>query len=160
MKKLFLLPIVALLFAFVVGCDNAAQVAEMKAKQAAEVEAQVASQVAEMRKSLVEGCNSQFDAAVRLRYDSLMAVVAKPAVGVAKPTGKPTPKPTGKPAPKPEPVKPPPPPPPAPKPTGPVDRFGRDASGKVPTTPQGATSTTATKTPTDRFGRPMPNAPK
>ena len=109
MKKSFLLSISALL-AFIVGCDNAANMEAMKAKTMYTIDSLAAAEVAAQRATLLTQCNQSIDAAIQGRVDSLMAIAAptKTLSGAGKTSTKPTKKPVAKtpaPAPKPTPPK-------------------------------------------------------
>lgn len=129
MKKSLFLSVAAIL-AFIVGCDNAANMEAMKAQTSRTIDSLATAEVAVQRAALLNQCNQNIDNAIRLRVDSLMAI-ATPAKNLAGSTKKPTPKPATKPKPTPTPT----PPPPA-KPKTPVEEQ-KDRGGAATTGEQG-----------------------
>jgi len=87
MKQIFFIAVAAI-FAFVVGCDNPANMEAMKAQTAHTIDSLAAAEVAAQRAALLATCNQNIDAAIKLRVDSLMAIATptKPALGGKKPT--------------------------------------------------------------------------
>ena len=87
MKQIFFIAVAAI-FAFVVGCDNPANMEAMKAQTARTIDSLAAAEVAAQRAALLATCNQNIDAAIQLRVDSLMAIATptKPALSGKKPT--------------------------------------------------------------------------
>lgn len=83
MNKIKILPIVLFsALAFIVGCDSAANLDGMKAKQQAVVDSMVQSHLTNLRAELLEECDKQVADAVSVRVEEMIAAAA--GLGAAK----------------------------------------------------------------------------
>lgn len=119
MKKISILPILALAIGVLVSCSNGANVEELKVKQQALTDSLVTAGLTAKAEELTAKCTAEVQAAAKLRLDSLQANAAK---STGKKDVKPSKKPTTPQKPTPTPPKPTPTPTPTPKPQTQVEK--------------------------------------